>query len=1178
MTSTRQHARNAQYGRVSGANAIFDPQQPAFYNNTNASTPASLTVPHSEFLPGDHADAGSDADADGDLDITDNTDADATINTNTTAAARLPSVAGMPSICHSCGRQFKRPCDLNRHTRTHTRPFKCQVPMCKYVVCGFPTSQELQRHMDDRHSDKAPTFHCSFQGCKYSSKRESNCKQHMEKTHNWVYDRTRHSNKGHNQTARTGSNEEGEKELADRTNLEAEDDEVMGEVLAKQEGEEPVIAGAAAAMITPVAASSTLSPTMEDYAMHQQQMQQFLQHTSASATPMPVVGTDADWTLYPGETQQPQQSEQSVLGNGGVVYSNANSPGMGIAVAGSNSYVPWESPLTQQEEISNLIRTATNRLPSQHVAAQSVASPVAQAVHPTHGIEAQRHSSTSVYPQAIGWFTPGNYHVAQVPLPASVPGSAVASAAAFSPPTPSFMGTSHLFQQQQSAVHGSSPHTPLVTAQSPFLPQGNMGSFPQAWAVMMPSNAEAHRQILQQQQQQQQQKFFEEQSAVLRQEFRAQAQTVKSLVISADAEATQSPVDANTATDRGIKRTRDAYEGDASNTAQAGNDNDDDHYHDNDEDHDDDESEHNGRRPPQPPRTTHNDNDDIDDDHMPCPYHRTDPEYFYRDNEERFSPCHTQHRYISTLFRHLGRAAHNLIITENSASSFGVYEAGNRPQRQAGLCRRCWTSFTDEAAFNAHTVGGRPCARASRSKREKYSQILHTFCAPRPTLAPTTGPIVVRPPTAPAAPTPIPAAPIERNTIQPTARLQVVPSASVRRGTVGDPRSPDVKVSPTQQEALARANILADRSPNLHLQGRGQGRPQSHHPHQPHHPHHKINNSVESATLVDADYYVSRSEYESYTQSINQRMNALEAIVQRMDAAAPQRSAVSASGGGGGASSSSTRPPSSLGLGPARSIVSVALQTDASAHERGSLVREMDRQTILEEDEDDDEVDDLPLPNRHDAHRRRLNHRHREARVQPSADASQTLAGIGEPLRTLSGLSSSSNGSSVLHVPPPASVAEDNSRVRKQRHQQLQQQQQQLLLLEGDDITVGATSNSQQPHLLDPANAAQLSHSHPSEHQLQQHHEVETLLDTAAETVADSGYGSNDKDVPQPGTLPVLYEVLPPPGKVGVAEVRGNDTQHSSQNAIDAIDDGVQPPSMFADELRDDFDEADLPW
>ncbi|KAM3433250.1 hypothetical protein NHJ13734_006520 [Beauveria thailandica] len=102
-----------------------------------------------------------------------------------------------PKKCREpgCNKEFKRPCDLTKHEKTHSRPWKCSVPTCKYHKYGWPTEKEMGRHYNDKHLD-APTMHeCLFKPCAYKSKRESNCKQHMEKAHNWTYIRTKSSGK-----------------------------------------------------------------------------------------------------------------------------------------------------------------------------------------------------------------------------------------------------------------------------------------------------------------------------------------------------------------------------------------------------------------------------------------------------------------------------------------------------------------------------------------------------------------------------------------------------------------------------------------------------------------------------------------------------------------------------------------------------------------------------------------------------------------------------------------------------------------------------------------------------------------------------------------------------------------------------------------------------------------------
>ncbi|KAI9655304.1 MAG: copper-binding transcription factor [Bathelium mastoideum] len=93
--------------------------------------------------------------------------------------------------CRECGKAFRRPCDLTKHEKTHSRPWKCPEIECKYFEYGLPTEKELNRHVNDKHSATPKLFKCLFSPCEYSSKRESNCKQHMEKAHEWQYVRSK---------------------------------------------------------------------------------------------------------------------------------------------------------------------------------------------------------------------------------------------------------------------------------------------------------------------------------------------------------------------------------------------------------------------------------------------------------------------------------------------------------------------------------------------------------------------------------------------------------------------------------------------------------------------------------------------------------------------------------------------------------------------------------------------------------------------------------------------------------------------------------------------------------------------------------------------------------------------------------------------------------------------------
>ncbi|CAN9339311.1 unnamed protein product [Alternaria sp. RS040] len=94
-------------------------------------------------------------------------------------------------ICRDCKKEFKRPCDLTKHEKTHSRPWKCSEKNCKYFDLGWPTEKERDRHMNDKHSAAPAQYKCLYPPCSYASKRESNCKQHMEKAHGWEYVRSK---------------------------------------------------------------------------------------------------------------------------------------------------------------------------------------------------------------------------------------------------------------------------------------------------------------------------------------------------------------------------------------------------------------------------------------------------------------------------------------------------------------------------------------------------------------------------------------------------------------------------------------------------------------------------------------------------------------------------------------------------------------------------------------------------------------------------------------------------------------------------------------------------------------------------------------------------------------------------------------------------------------------------
>lgn len=102
-----------------------------------------------------------------------------------------------PKVCREpgCEKEFKRPCDLTKHEKTHLRPWKCPVTSCKYHDYGWPTEKEMDRHHNDKHSAAPLLWECPLSDCTYKSKRESNWKQHMEKAHGWEYIRSKTNSK-----------------------------------------------------------------------------------------------------------------------------------------------------------------------------------------------------------------------------------------------------------------------------------------------------------------------------------------------------------------------------------------------------------------------------------------------------------------------------------------------------------------------------------------------------------------------------------------------------------------------------------------------------------------------------------------------------------------------------------------------------------------------------------------------------------------------------------------------------------------------------------------------------------------------------------------------------------------------------------------------------------------------
>lgn len=118
----------------------------------------------------------------------------------------IPEIVNLHCSQKDCDKVFHRKCDLSKHEKTHTRPYKCTVVGCKYHELGLPTEKELDRHMNDKHEDSPAFYTCEYEGCGFKSKRESNLKQHKEKKHGWTYIRQKGTHKGSAMTPAQSAN------------------------------------------------------------------------------------------------------------------------------------------------------------------------------------------------------------------------------------------------------------------------------------------------------------------------------------------------------------------------------------------------------------------------------------------------------------------------------------------------------------------------------------------------------------------------------------------------------------------------------------------------------------------------------------------------------------------------------------------------------------------------------------------------------------------------------------------------------------------------------------------------------------------------------------------------------------------------------------------------------------
>ncbi|KAJ9150663.1 Zinc finger transcription factor ace1 [Pleurostoma richardsiae] len=461
------------------------------------------------------------------------------------------SDSGEVFACVVCGKQYNRHCDLNKHSKSHVRPYKCSVETCKYSTLGWPTEKELNRHINDKHSSSPQTFACLYSPCSYKSKRESNCKQHMEKTHGWTYVRSRL---------------------------------LKGDTQPKDPGElsgvgESLYAGAAL--------------------------------DSVSMEPL------RDFTLYP------DPGDHDALGSSNTFLNLGN-----LGSYGTQAFIPWTSPMTRLRKNETFLQDFTESYKTES---------------PTMGDASGVLPIDPALTEALNNYTMTTTGSHDTSNTLSAPTSGVHAHLRLLPPLDTDVGVKKNNSSSPSAglgtnpVYGQAPYykveetsTGRVSAASGKRSSGH-GRMPSGQSEIIVSLGSVH-----------------------------------------------------------------------------------------DDENDDEEDE-----PPRKRARTETD-DGFDDMEMPCPFRASHPDIYNVDNNDRYGSCHTKHKNISTIARHLGRAAHHLAVGDRWISSFDVQYEGSHRHPAAGVCRKCWRAWSDRETFDRHI--SQPCANASRSKREKWNILETTFC------------------------------------------------------------------------------------------------------------------------------------------------------------------------------------------------------------------------------------------------------------------------------------------------------------------------------------------------------------------------------------------------------------------------------------------------------------------
>jgi len=89
------------------------------------------------------------------------------------------AVTAARHTCSVCRKEFPRVSDLNKHEKSHSRPFTCPVLGCKY---RGPTAKDLERHVKSTHTRP---YKCvfNFAGCESTFSSKNEWKRHVSTQH-----------------------------------------------------------------------------------------------------------------------------------------------------------------------------------------------------------------------------------------------------------------------------------------------------------------------------------------------------------------------------------------------------------------------------------------------------------------------------------------------------------------------------------------------------------------------------------------------------------------------------------------------------------------------------------------------------------------------------------------------------------------------------------------------------------------------------------------------------------------------------------------------------------------------------------------------------------------------------------------------------------------------------------